>query len=85
MLEPPFNHALHRQAINRAYRLGQRRKVLIHTLVMKDSIEQRIWRLNQAKLGGSAAASLAGSISGDKSAKLAQSEIAKLFEENVEA
>merc|ERR1711994_43656 len=50
MLEPPFNPALHRQAINRVYRLGQKKKVHIHTLIMRDSIEERIWNINEHKL-----------------------------------
>merc|ERR1711902_38700 len=49
MLEPPFNPALYLQAINRVYRLGQTKKVHIHTLIMKDSIEQRIWNINKDK------------------------------------
>eukprot|EP00483_Globobulimina_turgida_P004075 UN04083 len=49
MLEPTMNFALHRQAINRVYRLGQKKKVFIHTLIMKDSIEERIWNINKHK------------------------------------
>merc|ERR1712228_1147967 len=41
MMEPQFNPALYRQAINRVYRLGQKKTVHIHTLIMKDSIEER--------------------------------------------
>ena len=43
MMEPTLNPALHRQAINRVYRLGQTKGVHIHTLIMRDSVEQRIW------------------------------------------
>merc|ERR1712003_250975 len=50
MMEPQFNPALYLQAINRVYRLGQKRKVLIHTLIMKGSIEERIWNINKNKL-----------------------------------
>eukprot|EP01084_Bolivina_argentea_P304866 526602_1 len=72
MLEPPFNAALHRQAINRVYRLGQKKKVFIHTLIMKDSIEERIWNLNKEKqnqnqINRNQSNSLAGNISRDKS------------------
>eukprot|EP01083_Nonionella_stella_P117644 350837_1 len=85
MLEPPFNAALHRQAINRVYRLGQKKKVFIHTLIMKDSIEERIWNLNKEKqnqnqINRNQSNSLAGNISRDKSANLKQHEIEKLFE-----
>merc|ERR1712176_1291853 len=50
MMEPTLNPALHLQAINRVYRLGQTKKVHIHTLIMKDSIEERIWNINKNKL-----------------------------------
>merc|ERR1719461_1951078 len=49
MMEPPFNPALYRQAINRAYRLGQKKKVFIHQMIIKDSVEERIWRINKEK------------------------------------
>ena len=45
MMEPTLNPALHRQAINRVYRLGQNKKVLIRTMIMNDSVEQRIWNI----------------------------------------
>merc|ERR1719229_80705 len=53
LLEPPFNPALYRQAINRVYRLGQTKKVHIHTMIMRDSIEQRIWNVNKEKVDDS--------------------------------
>merc|ERR1712113_880475 len=45
VMEPTLNPALHRQAINRVYRLGQKRKVFIRTMIMKDSVEERIWNI----------------------------------------
>merc|ERR1712113_911349 len=45
VMEPTLNPALHRQAINRVYRLGQKRKVFIRTMIMKDSVEERIWNV----------------------------------------
>merc|ERR1712129_616186 len=50
MMEPTMNPALHIQAINRVYRLGQTKKCHIHTMIMKGSIEQRIWNINKDKL-----------------------------------
>ena len=84
MLEPPLNPALYRQAINRVHRLGQKKKVVIRNLIMKDSIEERIFRLNKAKQEGAKDASMAGNISGDKSAKMETHEISKLFEDQDE-
>merc|ERR1712154_387472 len=88
MLEPPFNAALHRQAINRVYRLGQKKKVFIHSLIMKDSIEQRIWNVNKDKLiddnqdnasnsnsNEKRNRNLAGNISGDRKGHFHHNEI----------
>jgi len=82
LLEPPFNPALYRQAINRAYRLGQRREVHVHTLIMRDSIEERIWNINKEKVAGEGEGSkgIAGNINNDKRCKLKPYEIEKLFE-----
>ena len=83
MLEPPFNPALYRQAINRVYRLGQKKKVFIHTMIMKNTIEERIWNINQRKMNGFNAdknKNTAGNISADNNVKLQQHEISKLFE-----
>ena len=92
LMEPPFNPALYRQAINRVYRLGQNKKVFIRTMIMNQSIEQRIWIINRLKMGnhdddgnGSTSnrsgAQMAGNIDGDRSANLDHNEISKLFED----
>merc|ERR1712098_623603 len=90
MMEPPFNPALYRQAINRVHRLGQKKKVFIHSLIIKYSIEERIWSINQSKqrdnVNGNGVSSrtlnqsLAGSINVDRGGRLEQSDIEKLFE-----
>ena len=88
-MEPPFNAALYRQAINRVYRLGQKKKVFINKFIMKNSIEERIWNINKDKQNNNnspskqtSTRSIAGNISGDKSANLAQHEISKLFQDD---
>ena len=89
MLEPPFNPALYLQAINRVYRLGQTKKVHIHTLIMRDSIEQRIWNVNKSKQSDNSQQNdpnannrnLAGNIRADKKGNFQQYEIIKLFED----
>eukprot|EP01083_Nonionella_stella_P165389 550072_1 len=78
LMEPPFNPALYRQAINRVHRLGQKKKVFIQTLIMKNSIEEKIWNVNKEKQSVDGA--MAGNISRDKSVKLQTHEISKLFE-----
>merc|ERR1712013_781420 len=87
MLEPPLNPALYRQAINRVHRLGQTKRVIVSNLIMKDSIEERIWRLNKAKQEGDSAkegGEMMGNIGRDKSAKMETHEIAKLFRDNAD-
>eukprot|EP01083_Nonionella_stella_P247543 858119_1 len=76
MMEPTWNPALHRQAINRVYRLGQQKKVFIHTLIMKRSIEERIWKINEEKQTGR---NMYGNIKDDKAAALPATDIDKLF------
>ena len=86
MMEPPFNPALYRQAINRAYRLGQKKKVFIYSMIMRDSIEHRIWNINKEKQSGVGKdESAAGNISGDKKANLKQNEITQLFSDDVDS
>merc|ERR1712129_94283 len=80
MLEPPFNPALYRQAINRVHRLGQTKKVFIHNLIMRDTVEQRIFEINKAKQKSEEdSGAMAGNIGRDKSAKMETHDIAKLF------
>eukprot|EP00483_Globobulimina_turgida_P002761 UN02766 len=87
MMEPTFNPALHRQAINRVYRLGQKKKVFIHTLIMKHSIEERIWNINKDKQKGDIDnqknKKMYGNIKEDKAGGLASTEIEKLFDETL--
>ena len=87
MFEPPYNPALHRQAINRVYRLGQEKKVFIHTLIMKNSIEERIWNINKEKQKGDIDnkenKQMYGNLKVDKAGSIDSTEVAKLFEERV--
>merc|ERR1712129_299115 len=67
MMEPPLNPALYLQAINRVYRIGQKKKCHIHTMIMRDSIEQRFWNINKNKLQQNKGdRNLAGNISSDR-------------------
>ena len=82
--EPLFNQSLYRQAINRAYRLGQEKKVFIYNMMMRDSVEQRIWNINQEKHGEdhnvqNRNASVSVSVNDGKNPTSAVLEIGKLF------
>ncbi|MBM4358641.1 MAG: DEAD/DEAH box helicase [Deltaproteobacteria bacterium] len=57
LLDPWWNPAAEDQAADRAHRIGQRRSVLVHRLIAKDTVEERILEL-QAKKRGLAEAAL---------------------------
>jgi SNF2 family DNA or RNA helicase len=48
-MDPWWNPAVEDQASDRAHRLGQKRPVTIYRLVTKNSIEEKIVKLHQAK------------------------------------
>lgn len=47
--DPWWNPAVEMQATDRAYRIGQTRKVFAYKLISKDSVEEKILRLQQSK------------------------------------
>ncbi len=47
--DPWWNPAVEEQATDRAYRIGQRRKVQVIRYVMKNSIEEKIYKLQKKK------------------------------------
>ena len=49
MVDPWWNEAVENQAINRAFRIGQKRKVTVYRLVIQDSIEEKILKLQEKK------------------------------------
>jgi len=50
LLDLHWNPALEAQAVDRIYRLGQKKPVFIHKFVCKDTIEERIKELQRRKL-----------------------------------
>ena len=50
IMDPWWNPAAEDQAADRAHRIGQTNPVLIHRLVAKETIEERILELQKAKL-----------------------------------
>ena len=48
-LDPWWNPAVEDQATDRAYRIGQHRNVLVHKLICRGTIEERIDRLIEDK------------------------------------
>lgn len=49
MCDPWWNEAVENQAINRVFRIGQKRKVFVYRLVVKDTIEEKVIKLQQKK------------------------------------
>src|SRR5260370_39160286 len=63
LLDPWWNPAVEDQAADRAHRIGQDRPVMVYRLVAKDTVEERIFALQEKKraladvaLGGAAQA-----------------------------
>jgi SNF2 family DNA or RNA helicase len=51
ILDPWWNPAVEDQAADRAYRIGQENPVLVHRLVARETIEERVLELQERKRG----------------------------------
>jgi len=49
LLDPWWNPAVERQAIDRAHRIGQTRKVLAYRLICRDTVEEKVVELQERK------------------------------------
>jgi non-specific serine/threonine protein kinase len=49
LVDPWWNPAAEQQAIDRAHRIGQKRKVFAYKMICKDSVEEKILQLQQKK------------------------------------
>jgi SNF2 family DNA or RNA helicase len=49
LVDPWWNPAAEQQAIDRAHRIGQKRKVFAYKMICKDSIEEKILQLQERK------------------------------------
>jgi SNF2 family DNA or RNA helicase len=49
LLDPWWNPAVEAQAIDRAHRIGQRRKVFAYRLIARDTVEEKVMQLQQKK------------------------------------
>ena len=75
--DPWWNSSAENQATDRAYRIGQRNNVQVYKLITKNSIEEKIYELQQKK------AQLIDNVLDTKTSfisKLSKEDIMKLFE-----
>ncbi len=49
LLDPWWNPASEAQAVDRVHRIGQKRKVIVHRLVARDTIEEKVMALKARK------------------------------------
>merc|ERR1712080_65199 len=49
MVDPCMNPAMHMQAIGRVHRIGQTKETTVYQFVVRDSIEERIVKLQDSK------------------------------------
>ncbi len=75
--DPWWNQAVQNQATDRAHRIGQKRIVSVYQLIVKDSIEEKIQKMQEAKKN-LADEILGGEVGG--LAKLGRKELLELFE-----
>ena len=77
--DPWWNVAAQNQATDRAYQIGQEKPVTVYKLILKDTIEENLLKLQNAKLALAAQVVSEGMVSlGD----LSQNELMELFEQN---
>ena len=50
LLDPWWNPAAEAQAMDRAHRIGQKNKVFIYKFISKDTLEEKILKLQESKL-----------------------------------
>ncbi len=48
-LDHPWNKALYEQAVDRAYRIGQKNNITIYNIMCKNTIDERVWELVNRK------------------------------------
>ena len=79
VMEPQFNPALENQAVDRVYRLGQKRDVTTMRFVMKDSFEVRMLELQRKKQDLANLSMTRGKLDKEEAAKRRMEDLRSLF------
>ena len=79
MMEPQFNPALENQAVDRVYRLGQKRDVVTMRFIMKDSFEVRMLELQRKKQDLANLSMTRGKLDKEEAAKQRMEDLRSLF------
>jgi SNF2 family DNA or RNA helicase len=74
IIDPWWNPAAEDQAADRAYRIGQRNSVIVHRLVAKDTVEERILKIQEQKR-----ALMAAALGGEGTLSLSRDELMSLL------
>lgn len=53
LIEPLLNAAVEAQAIGRVHRIGQEKKTFVHRFIVKNTVEEGIYKLNLGRSGDS--------------------------------
>ncbi|KAL3434879.1 DNA repair protein rad5 [Aspergillus tetrazonus] len=80
MMDPWWSFAIEAQAIDRVHRMGQLRDVNVVRFIVKDSIEERMLRVQERKMGIAGSLGLMGEGNEDKRRKERIEELRLLFE-----
>ncbi|KAI3882577.1 hypothetical protein MKX03_010696 [Papaver bracteatum] len=76
LIEPLLNPATEAQAINRVHRIGQDKTTLVHRFIVKDTVEESIYKLNR---GRSTSSVISGSTKKQDQSVLTLKDVESLF------
>ncbi|XP_071734356.1 uncharacterized protein [Rutidosis leptorrhynchoides] len=77
LVEPLLNPAAEAQAISRVHRIGQTNKTLVHRFIVKDTVEESLYKLNKSRDSGSF---ISGNKKGQDQPVLTLKDVESLFE-----
>ncbi|KAI3991562.1 hypothetical protein MKX01_040572 [Papaver californicum] len=76
LIDPLLNPAIESQAINRVHRIGQDKTTLVHRFIVKDTVEESIYKLNR---GRSTSSIISGSTKNQDQSVLTLKDVESLF------